>query len=147
MESPFGNGGAFLYISGMKIKPVWPALLVISSFLLIHAGYNHPTHSVFTGLLWIINNEGIYLAYDNLPLQFLLVAGFLISAALLERKKLVITGIILMILLLGIWYYLLSGSIEFDHLSMIPFLLSSFFGIFYLVKEIHKERMEKEEQK
>ncbi len=118
----------------MKLKITGLVILVIVCFLCIHAGYNHPSDALFTGLLWLIETEGITLNLDNLPLQFILVVGILITASLLEAKKIVVLGIILLIALLVYWIFLLSYFITFNYLSMIPFLLASCFGIWFTVK-------------
>ena len=118
----------------MKIRSIWIVLVIISCFLFIHGGYNHPNDTLLEGLLWIVKENGIQLRYDDLPLQFIIVAVFLIVSALLERKALIIVGIAALMVLLGLWMYLLSYSIEFDTLSLIPFLVSALLGIFFLAK-------------
>lgn len=122
-------------------------MTVIGCFLFIHAGYNYPVDSLFSGLLWLVRENGISISPDDLPLQFILLTGFLIVAALFEKKILVIAGVVMMLLLFALWYYMLSSSIEFDYLSMLPFLFCSSFVIVFLMKSIYKERIEKGENK
>lgn len=69
-----------------------------------------------------------------MPLQFIIVAVFLIVSALLERKVLMIVGIAALMALLGLWMYLLNYYIEFDTFSLIPFFVSALLGIFFLAK-------------
>lgn len=92
--------GLFLYIRSMKIRSIWIVLVIICCFLFIHGGYNHPVDTLFEGLLWLVKENGIQLRYHNLPLQFIIVAVFLIVSALLERKALTIVGIAALIALL-----------------------------------------------
>ena len=120
----------------MKIRSIWTVLAIISCFLFIHGGYNQPVDTLFTGLLWLVKENGIQLRYDGLPLQFIIVAVFLIISALLERKALMIVGIAALMALLGLWMYLLSSYIEFDTLSLIPFLVSSVLGIFFWLRDL-----------
>jgi hypothetical protein len=131
----------------MRIKSIWLVLTVIGCFLFIHAGYNHPIDSFFWGLLWLVKQNGVSISPDNLPLQFITLAVFLIIAALFEKKMLVVIGVVMLLLLVSLWYYMLSSSIEFNYFSMIPFVFSSSFTILFLTKSIHKKRMEKGENK
>lgn len=145
LDSQFGQCGYVIssrhiyYISLMKTKLLGIALTIIICFLGLHGGYNHPSDSLFTGLLWLVETEGITFSFESLPLQLIIVTGILITASLLGSEKAVATGILLMMILLAYWIFLLRGAIVFNYLSMIPFVLVSCFGIWFCIKSDRRE--------
>ena len=121
----------------MKVKPIWLSLVVIVCFLFVYGNYNSsPYDPVGLGLYALIRDNGFTLnIYDDYPLQFVVIAIFLIITSLLEKKAMIITGILLLMLLLAFWTYSLDGFIHFSKLSMIPFILSCIISIYILLRK------------
>jgi hypothetical protein len=122
----------------MKIKSIWLSLIVIICFLLVQIRYNSsPYGSIGLGLYALMGDAGMTFTadYHNYPLQFIIVAAFVITASLFEKKALVIAGIIMLMLLLCFWMYALYGIIDFSLLSIIPFAAGAVISIIILVKK------------
>ena len=110
----------------MKIKSIWLAVIVVVSCLFIQIRYNSsPFSSIFFGLL---SNIG----HAYIP-QFLVPALFLITVSLLEKKWLIVLGVILMILSFGWFYFTIKWLLDFSLLSQIPFFLACIFTIWYVI--------------
>lgn len=119
----------------MKVKPIWLSLIVIVCFLCVHFKYNFaPFESVGLALYSIIREYGFTFDTYDYPLQFIIVASFLIVVSIFEKKIFIIAGIIMLMLLLSFWVYRYSYFLEFSYISMMPFILTCIVSIIILLR-------------
>lgn len=119
----------------MKVKPIWLSLVVIVCFLFVHFRYNSaPFESVGLALYSILRENDFTFDTYNYPLQFIIVALFLVVVSILEKKILIIAGIIMLVLLLAFWMNRYSGILDFSVMSMMPFVVSCIVSILILLR-------------
>lgn len=108
------------------------AIIIIVCFLLIQISYNGGVGtSIFSNLVVILKESKTGFKLDNRIdnfnyslIEFLLITTYLLTVSLVYKKRLILIGYSLFIILWGFWLYMYNPYIEVDLYlkTSIPFL-------------------------